>query len=62
MTASASTPISTRRRTLVRALAATPIAKVSAFASTSDARAQRDAILPGRIDVRAISETHLANA
>ncbi|WP_233808229.1 ABC transporter substrate-binding protein [Paraburkholderia sp. HP33-1] len=25
-------------------------------------RAQRDAILPGRIDVRAISETHLANA
>ncbi len=39
MTASASTSISTRRRTLVRALAATPFAAVSAFASTHDARA-----------------------
>ncbi|MGF6934756.1 sulfonate transport system substrate-binding protein [Paraburkholderia sp. UCT70] len=45
MTASASTSISTRRRTLVRALAATPIAAVSAFASTSDARATENVTL-----------------
>jgi sulfonate transport system substrate-binding protein len=39
MTASVSTSISTRRRTLLRALAATPFAATSAFAGTSDARA-----------------------
>jgi sulfonate transport system substrate-binding protein len=39
MTASVSTSISTRRRTLLRALAATPFAAASAFAGTSDARA-----------------------
>ncbi|RZF27153.1 ABC transporter substrate-binding protein [Paraburkholderia sp. UYCP14C] len=45
MTASDSTSISTRRRTLLRALAATPFAAVSAFASTSDARAAENVTL-----------------
>ena len=39
MTASVSTSISTRRRTLLRALAATPFAAACTFTSTSDARA-----------------------
>jgi sulfonate transport system substrate-binding protein len=45
MTASVSTSISTQRRTVLRALAAAPLAATSAFTSTSDARAAQNVTL-----------------